>query len=97
MDAKTPQKFLRLHQRDNVALALVPLAPGESVEGVTVRESIPVGHKVALGPIAVGEGVFKYANLIAVANTPIAAGAHVHIAAYARLVHREIRPPHKLP
>jgi len=79
MDAKISQKFLRLHQRDNVAIALVPLAPGELVEDVTVRESIPVGHKVALGPIAIGEGVFKYANLIAVANAPIAAGAHVHI------------------
>jgi altronate hydrolase len=79
MYEKIPRKWLRLHQRDNVAVALTPLAPDDIVEGVPVREDIPVGHKVALKPIAAGDGVVKYANLIAVASAPIAPGCLVHI------------------
>ena len=77
----TPAKktWLRLRAEDNVALALAPLAPGDVVEGVTVREAIPLGHKVALSAIPGGGAVLKYANLIAVAKAPIEAGMHVHV------------------
>jgi altronate hydrolase len=77
----TPAKktWLRLRAEDNVALALAPLAPGDVVEGVTVREAIPLGHKVALSAIPEGGAVLKYANLIAVAKAPIEAGTHVHV------------------
>lgn len=77
----TPAKknWLRLRAEDNVALALTPLEPGDIVDGVTVREAIPLGHKVALSAIPEGAPVLKYANLIAVAKAPIEAGMHVHV------------------
>lgn len=77
----TPAKknWLRLRAEDNVALALAPLGPGDVVDGVTVREAIPLGHKLALSPIPEGGAVLKYANLIAVAKAPIDAGMHVHV------------------
>jgi altronate hydrolase len=73
------KNWLRLRDEDNVALALAALSPGDEVEGVTVREAIPVGHKVALSPIAEGGAILKYANLIAVAKAPIEPGSHVHV------------------
>ncbi len=71
-------KVLRLHDEDNVAVALLPLANGESIEGVTVRGEIPAMHKVAVRPIAAGEPVTKYRQLIGVASSDIAPGEHVH-------------------
>ncbi|HEX8667546.1 MAG TPA: altronate dehydratase family protein [Allosphingosinicella sp.] len=71
--------WLRLHDADNVALALAALEPGDRVGDVTVREPIPAGHKVALSAIAPGQAVVKYANLIAVAKARIEPGTHVHV------------------
>src|SRR5450756_845286 len=47
-------------------------------EGVTTRERIPAGHKVAIRDIAVGEPIRRYGQIIAFATAPIAPGAHVH-------------------
>jgi altronate hydrolase len=46
---------------------------------VAARESIPVGHKVALVEIAEGECVRKYGHPIGIASRRIAAGEHVHL------------------
>ena len=43
------------------------------------RESIPLGHKIALRDIAAGETVVKYGHDIGRASTAIPAGAHVHV------------------
>ncbi|MGA0607381.1 UxaA family hydrolase [Phenylobacterium sp. VNQ135] len=72
-------RHLRLHASDNVVVALSPFAPGEMVEGVTVRTAIPAGHKLATRDLSPGDPVVKYANTIAVATAPIAAGDHVHV------------------
>lgn len=80
-------KVIIIHERDNVATALVPLAAGSSlvvdVEGnaerLRIRTDIPVGHKVALRPIGAGENVIKYGEPIGQASTAIAAGEHVHV------------------
>src|SRR5262249_34688147 len=45
---------------------------------VTVRQSIPRGHKVARVPIAAGSAVVKYGSPIGRATADIAAGEHVH-------------------
>lgn len=74
-----PPPFLRLHDRDNVVTALTALARGDEVEGVRVRAPIPAGHKLAVRPMAAGDPVLKYANVIAVATQAIAAGDHVHV------------------
>ena len=79
-----------LHPKDNVATALVDLAPGTVVEpepgdesagrlaSVAARAAIPFGHKIALGPIARGQPVVKYGEVIGLALDDIAPGDHVH-------------------
>lgn len=68
--------------RDNVATALDPLAPGQTVEAngrrITVRDPIASGHKIALEPIASGRSIVKYGSAIGTATADIDAGSHVH-------------------
>ena len=74
-----PASLLKIDPRDDVAVALAPLAPGEAVaEGVTARADIPAGHKVALRAIARGREVRKYGWPIGQALADIAPGDHVH-------------------
>ncbi len=71
-----------LDERDNVVIARVNLPEGQRIrlgrESVSLREPVPGGHKVALRPIAQGEAVLRYGEVIGHASRPIAAGAHVH-------------------
>lgn len=73
---------LVISERDNVATALEGLEPGRrlDVNGrlIVVLGAVPPGHKIAIAPIAAGEGVIKYGNPIGEASTAIPAGAHVH-------------------
>ena len=67
---------------DNVGTALEALEPGRVIEyhgtSVTVRETIPRGHKLALKPLAAGDPIVKYGSSIGIAATDIVPGAHVH-------------------
>jgi altronate dehydratase len=76
------KSVLVISDRDNVATALVRLAPGTSLEvdgaTLTVRDTIPSGHKVALTTIAAGNAVIKYGSPIGTASIDIPQGAHVH-------------------
>ena len=76
-------KVIVISARDNVATALEPLSPGQSIDvsggTVVVREAIASGHKVALSRIAAGEPVLKYGNVIGTASVDIEAGTHVHV------------------
>jgi altronate hydrolase len=73
---------LRLHPTDNVAIARVPLAPGQDIQAgdisVSIRSGVPAGHKVAIRSIAAGERVRRYGHPIGVAISSIAPGEHVH-------------------
>jgi len=71
---------IRLHKNDNVVVARAELLPGASIEGgnVTARDIIPAGHKVATAPIAPGEPVRKYNQIIGFASQPVEPGQHVH-------------------
>jgi altronate hydrolase len=78
-------RCLRLHEHDNVAVALDDVAPGPisivgSHNGATVEasESAARGHKIALESIDVGAKVRKHGVPIGFATQPIAAGAWVH-------------------
>lgn len=70
---------LVLHADDNVATALEDLeADTDLDDGTTVSGSAPFGHKVALEPIAHGDEVVKYGEVIGRASTSIAPGEWVH-------------------
>ncbi len=71
---------LRLHDTDQIGVALRDLAPGEPLGIVAgaVAETIARGHKVALADLRRGEIVRKFGLPIGVASTAIARGAHVH-------------------
>ena len=74
-----------LNRRDNVGIAKQALVPRSVLTGVpgcddalATRGLIPMGHKFALEPIAEGEPVYRYGQIIGFATQPIAAGEHVH-------------------
>src|SRR5687768_6357374 len=73
--------YLRLNPADDVVIACRELETGTSLpkEGVTCRERIPAGHKVATRAIAAGEPVRRYSQIIGFATQAIAPGAHVHV------------------
>lgn len=75
--------LLRLAAGDNVAVALRKIAAGERIElgGTTLvaAEEVPMAHKLALEPIAVGAVVTKFGVPIGIATRPIAPGELVHV------------------
>ncbi len=72
---------IRLAPEDNVVVARVDVLSGTEIpgEGVTALDVVPAGHKIATRPIAVGEPVRKYDQIIGFASEPVEAGAHVHV------------------
>ncbi|MCU0633248.1 MAG: altronate dehydratase family protein [Gemmatimonadaceae bacterium] len=72
----------RVHDGDDVAVALRALEAGEAVpldgETVHVRDAIPAGHKVALRAIGAGDAVHKYGFPIGAATSAIVPGSWVH-------------------
>src|ERR1700756_1646950 len=74
-----PAPVIRLHPDDGGLIAPRSLPPGMVVaDGVTTTDRIPAGHKVAIKPIAVGEAIRRYGQIIGFATQPIAPGQHVH-------------------
>jgi altronate hydrolase len=73
---------VHLHPSDNVAIARVPLAPGQTlrIEGIELqtKTAVPAGHKIALMHIAPGEQIYRYGQRIGRASRPIEAGEHIH-------------------
>jgi altronate dehydratase len=73
---------IQLHPSDNVAVARVPIASATELRiggrALTTRDAIPAGHKVALQPIAAGEIVQRYGQVIGRAKIAIEAGRHIH-------------------
>ncbi|HWW98212.1 MAG TPA: UxaA family hydrolase, partial [Edaphobacter sp.] len=71
---------LKLGDSDDVVVALKPLAAGQSLNGLRLLAStdIPAGHKLAIRPIAAGQPVRKFNQIIGFATQPIAVGELVH-------------------
>ena len=46
---------------------------------LTARQDIPIGHKIALRDMAVGDTVVKYGIDMGKVVKPIAAGEHAHV------------------
>ena len=76
------EKLIRITEKDNVAVAIAPVAEGEVISvgdvSLTARSDIPQGHKIALADIREGESVIKYGTPIGHATAEIRAGEWVH-------------------
>jgi altronate hydrolase len=74
--------FTRIHQQDNVVVALTDLTAGTQIAtengSVTLAEAIDKGHKIAIRPIAQGEHIIKYGYPIGHATEAVEAGYWVH-------------------
>jgi altronate hydrolase len=71
-------RVVHLHPTDNVIVAVDPVAAGATVRGVASRERIARGHKMAIAPIAEGESVLKFGQIIGFASKPIVPGDWIH-------------------
>jgi altronate dehydratase small subunit len=92
-DKKTDANFggtldaLMVSQSDNVAVCLHDIEPGTEASvrlgkenfAVIAVDSIPRGHKLALGEITQGENIVKYGEVIGKASANIVKGHHVHV------------------
>jgi altronate hydrolase len=75
-----PPVVIRLNDQDSVVIARSTLLPGTEVaQGVAATQRIPAGHKVAVKPVAQGQPVRRYGQIIGFATTDIAPGQHVHV------------------
>lgn len=83
------KRAILMNKRDTVATALenlqadevvnVVLASQESFKQITVKQTVPSGHKLAVKPTAKGEEVIKYGEVIGQASRDIDLGDYVHI------------------
>lgn len=77
------QDVIKINKEDNVAVALRPIAKGETLVigdiTVTTLEEIPQGHKVALKPIGKGEEVIKYGFRIGYTKEDVQKGQWIHV------------------
>lgn len=77
-------ELIRINADDIVAVALRALNEGEKIPvsgadfSITIRENIPMGHKIALRDIHKGERIIKYGFPIGEALSDIQKGFHVH-------------------
>jgi galactarate dehydratase len=73
--------YIQMHEADNVAIVVndggLP-AGAVFASGLTLRETVPQGHKVALVDLAAGAPVRRYNVVIGQALRDIAAGSWVH-------------------
>lgn len=80
-------KTVMMKPHDKVAVALTEIPEGAEVNvvcenrtyAVKLKDPIEFGHKFAVVPIASGEDIVKYGEVIGVAIQEIAAGEHVHV------------------
>ena len=75
---------------DNVAVVVVEgvtagmaltgwIMDEDRMVGIQARQDIPIGHKVALKDMAVGDTVLKYGIDMGKVVAPIKAGEHAHV------------------
>ncbi|WPC75429.1 galactarate dehydratase [Vibrio porteresiae] len=76
----TIPRYIKVHPDDNVAIIVNDggLPAGTLLyEGLVLAEEIPEGHKVALKPIANGEAIVRYGEVIGYANKEIPQGGWI--------------------
>lgn len=83
----TIYKTVMMKPTDQVAIALTNIPRGAVVQvscrdlslTVELKDAIEFGHKFAVVPIRNGEDIFKYGEVIGIANQDIHVGQHVHV------------------
>ena len=74
--------FIHINPKDNVVVALHPIAKGAVFEGdgykVTAAMDIPQGHKMTLKALSEGDQVVKYGFSIGHATESVGAGEWIH-------------------
>ena len=78
---ETPSKdprVIRLNMADNIVVAVDNVEKGTHTQGTQASARIPRGHKMAVQPIAQGEPIRKFGQIIGFAKSPIAPGDWVH-------------------
>lgn len=78
--SRQEKSTIRLNRDDNVVVAWRMIDAGQAIreEDIVAASGIEAGHKLATCPIAPGEAVRKYGQIIGFATEAIAAGDHVH-------------------
>ncbi|WP_114393788.1 galactarate dehydratase [Oleisolibacter albus] len=72
--------YIRVHEDDNVAIVVnaLGLPPGTTFAcGLTLREFVPQGHKVALCDLAEGAAIIRYGQVIGYAVRDISQGSWI--------------------
>ncbi|MGF6879184.1 UxaA family hydrolase [Paraburkholderia sp. MM5477-R1] len=91
--ASAPRRTIHivLHEaKDTVGVAVVEgikagtllnawIMDDDEIVTVPAKQDIPIGHKIALKDMAVGDTVFKYGVDIGKVVAPIKAGEHAHV------------------
>ncbi len=82
-------RAIQMDPKDNVATAIADIEAGASVSIVTTdgsvakeviaKESIPLGHKLAIRGIGPTERIVKYGAVIGEASKEIGEGEYVHV------------------
>ncbi len=80
---KTPARAIMVNREDNVAVVLSEIQPGEQVTvgagwNVVALQSIPPGHKMAVGVVEPGQSVIKFGAVVGRATRRILPGEHIH-------------------
>ena len=83
------KKAMIINPKDNTATAFDDIEAGDTVSlasksgqtggEITVRKTVPFGHKLALAGIGKGDKVLKYGEVIGLATRPINKGEYVHV------------------
>jgi len=83
------KKAIMIDDNDNVATAIAAINTGDEVEVISskqevvyrikAKDSLPLGHKIALSDIKKGGEVKKYGTPIGKASKNITSGEYVHI------------------
>ena len=76
--ANQPARNLRLHDTDNIIVAVDGLMPQADALGVLAQARIPRGHKMAAVKIAKGQPILKFGQIIGFAGEDIEPGQHIH-------------------
>lgn len=83
-ESSPPRKrWVWLHSKDNVVVALADLQDGEAIllgdVHLVLKEPIESGHKFAVRDIHKDDPIVKYEETIGLAVMDISAGEHVHV------------------